>query len=280
MAVSEKTKMDVQELGKEDTPLEKAMDWLPSVVLFITIANCVPWFLESSVHMGVFLGALGFFSFLNTFIVPSISEKYFGKKFTKEKQKLEMENRLVSLVFNISTGIPSYLCWMNMFPLVQFSELESSRTLIMDVFNAWSLGYVLYDFLTLTKVYGKGAALIQWHHVGEGLVCYCYVIAPHLASLYLLGGGLMQLSSGILHIQRVFGWFPNLPSSITVTWKWFLTCIWAHARLWGFPLCMSIVYRANHVTVIHGLLLLTGTVLTVMNVHWQYKIYRMKSLAF
>jgi hypothetical protein len=280
MAVHEKTKPEVQEIQKGETLVGQIMRLAPTIIFFTVVSLFFPWFLKNSIHIGVFLGSASFFTFLNYVVVPPITDKFFAKKFTKEKQKLEMENRIVSLVFNLSTGIPSYMVWLNLWPLVDFAEVARGQTTIMDVFNAWSIGYIFYDFLTLTKVYGKGASLIQWHHVGESLVCYSYVITPGLGSLYLLGGGCMQLSSGVLHVQRILGFFSTKPNFFLVSWKWFLTFIWAHSRIWVFPLAMYIVFNANPVGFMHGLLMLTGTVLTLMNAHWLYKIIRMKSLAF
>jgi hypothetical protein len=282
MPIPEKNGLEIQEIHKEDSLLTKALDLLPTVVFFSALGLMVPWFLASYFHIGVYLISFGFFNFINSFVVPVITQKYFAKKFTKDKQRLEMQNRLVSLVFNVSTGIPSYLVWVHMFPLAEFDEIAAGRTFIMDVFNAWSIGYVTYDFLTLSAIYGKGASLIQWHHVAEAMVCYSYVGHPELASLYLLSGGTMQMSSGILHIQRILSLFSNKPTAVLIAWKWFLTAIWAHSRLWAFPLAMYLVYSlpSNPVGITHGLLLLTGNVLVVMSAHWLYKIYHMKSLAF
>jgi len=269
--------MEVKEIEAEETFFGQAMRFAPNVAFYSLVAIFFPWLIQNRVHIGVFLGAASFFTILSS-LVPFLTEKLFAKKL--EKQRLEMENRIVSLAFNISTGLPSCLVYLDLFPLVNWTEIEEGQTFIMDVFNAWSMGYIFYDFLTLTKIYGKGASLIQWHHVGEALVCYTYVIHPELGSLYLLGGGCMQLSSGVLHVQRIAMFFSTKQNLFLIVWKWILTISWAHSRLYIFPYCIYLVYINNELGFMHLLLLVTGTVLTIMNAHWLYKIINMKSLAF
>jgi len=275
----DKGKEEVEEIEKVETLPGLVMRQAPNVIFYTVLSLFFPWFLKNGLHIGVFLGAASFFTVLNYFL-PSTTEKFFAKKFTKERQRLEMENRIVSLVFNLSTGIPSILVYLEMFPLVTWERVAEGQTTIMDVFNAWSIGYILYDFLTLSKIYGKGASLIQWHHVGESLVCYTYIIHPELGSLYLLGGGCMQLSSGILHIQRIGSFFATTQNTFLVVWKWFLAFTWAHSRLYVFPYCMYLILMNNEMGFMHFLLFLTGSILTVMNAHWLWKIIKMKSLAF
>jgi hypothetical protein len=204
---------------------------LGATMLFVVfVLRTIPFFISCWLCSTVFLTSFGFFV-----VVAQMVEIFLGPHFQhlEREKKLECENRATSLVFNLSTGIPSilgfYELWSYFPPMV---EVSAGRTWMMDIFAAWSLGYIVYDYLTLKKVYSSGIFLIQIHHVAEALCVLAYTTDTPYGSLYLLGGGLMQLSSGVLHVQRI--WMINKMGSklLLEVWKWFLAATWFHGRLW------------------------------------------------
>ncbi len=197
-------------------------------------------------------------------------------------KRAEIENRLVSLLFNLSTSIPSYVgyyeLWTSQLP--DFATLMRGRVWMMDAFAAWSFGYIVYDFHTLKKTFGADAVIIQLHHVAEMVIVYVYTTEPE-GALYLLGGGLMQLSSGALHIQRVLSMANyDMGPNGRVIYKWFLTFVWGWARLVSFPYVQYLCFFTHPLTYLHLFCFATGLVLNVMNAFWLWKIFRQKSLAF
>ena len=75
---------------------------------------------------------------------------------TPEKRG-ELENRITSVIFNMSTGIPSYLAYFGllygkiiilfwMFKGVDGAGLRVGQTWLMDVFSVWSIAYIMFDY--------------------------------------------------------------------------------------------------------------------------------------
>lgn len=194
----------------------------------------------------------------------------------------------------MSTGIPSYLAWYSLLPGTTYADLVAGRTGLMDAFSVWSIAYIMYDFSTLYKVYGKGSLLIQLHHIGEAVIVSAYTGFP-VASAYIVGnfvslsfllickkgGGLMQFSSGVLHIHRVCAMAGvQLPKAGQMLLNWLLIISWGHSRMIAFPYLMITNIQTFSMSYLHAFLIFVGIILTIMNGHWMWKIVRMKSLAF
>ena len=158
--------------------------------------------------------------------------------------------------------------------------MVTGQTFLADIFSIWGIAYFIYDYTTLIRVYGNGSPLLQWHHVGEALIATSYASFP-VAAAYITGGGLMQLSSGLLHIHRIISVCnikisPNLHKAL----NWSLIVTWAHARLIAFPLVMWRNLFLFPMSFIHAALLLVGFILITMNSIWMMKIAKMKNLAY
>jgi len=158
-------------------------------------------------------------------------------------------------------------------------EIMAGKTWMEDCFAGWSIGYIMYDFPTLFKTYGNGASIIALHHMAEAVIVYTYTV-NRIGSLYLMGGGLMQLSSGLLHVQRMMHITGYSSNAFTRLINWLLIFFWFHARLLIFPYIMYICFRDNPLGFLHIFSLIVGSILCAMNGFWMYKIVRMKSLAF
>ncbi len=138
----------------------------------------------------------------------------------------------------------------------------------------------MYDYSTLGKVYGAAATLIQLHHCAEALIL-CSYVSYEVSSAYVIGGGLMQFSSGVLHVQRILMLNGvSLPKTLDMLLKVVLRYTWFHARLWVFPLLMWYNLNKFPIDALHAFLLVAGIALTVMNVLWLVKIWKMKSLSY
>jgi len=222
--------------------------------------------------------------------------------------KKEAHNRLVSLMFNLSTGLPSYAAYFSAVSLLPtFTMLLDGRTDMMDFFTAWVLGYFLYDFPTLGATFGRGATIIQLHHCAEAIIMWSYCANMRIGSLYVIGGGLMQLSSGMLHVQRLRSLTqprrkmengqagspkvspqasPQMSGregqrdTFAALWKWPLALAWLHARMIVFPSLQWMGLTLLPLDIFHACLLVAGIALTAMNGLWLVKIVRMKSLSF
>jgi len=171
------------------------------IAMFITIILFImPFIFETHLRIGFTLASICTF-LLVPYPVQWFSDKYWSG--LDEKKRLECENRLASIAFNLTTGIPAYLGWWELFPgQPTMGEIMAGKTWMEDCFAGWSIGYIMYDFPTLFKTYGNGASIIALHHVAEAVIVYTYTV-NRIGSLYLMGGGLMQLSSGLLHVQRM-----------------------------------------------------------------------------
>jgi hypothetical protein len=84
------------------------------ILLFIFVVLLIlPWMLENRLKIGFTLAAIITFM-LVPYPVHWFSQKYWSG--LEEKKRLECENRLASIVFNLTTGIPAYLGWWELFP--------------------------------------------------------------------------------------------------------------------------------------------------------------------
>jgi len=263
------------ELAKETSYLKK---WAPFILFYGIMTFSFPFVTESKKHM-----LITFICWLSFFVL-SFPIYHFGripfKHLTPAKQN-ECLNRVVSILFNLLTGIPSYLAWYNVMPgtLPTFAMLAEGRTSMMDIFACITIGYSLYDFPTLAHTYGRGAALIQLHHCVEVIIVSGYPTSP-VASVYLLGGGLMQISSGMIHVERIMTISKLPPSLFSRAWRWMLIANWTHSRLIVFPWMMYFCLQTHAIGYLHAFLIFVGTALTLMNAQWLYKIVNIKSLAY
>jgi hypothetical protein len=139
------------------------------------------------------------------------------------------------------------------------------RTLLMDVFSIITLGYIVYDYTTIFRVYEKGGVLIQLHHTAEALITVGYGFFP-VSAAYIAAGGLMQLSSGILHIQRILSIHGvALPATLASLLKWSLILTWLHSRLIAFVIVMVNNFMHFPMTLFHVFLLIAGGALTYLS---------------
>jgi hypothetical protein len=243
-------------------------------------ALSIPFILEKWRHLAVFLMAYFAFSFIGPRIENWVQTSPYFAKISDDKKK-ECQNRLTSLVFNTSTGIPAYFGYYELLVpfLPYWYQIEMGRVWMMDYFQAWSLGYIIYDFQTLKRIFGSGSLVIQLHHVAEAVICYSYTIEKQ-GVLYLLGGGLMQISSGLLHIQRVSSIINWGSPTFQFVLKWSLASFWMYGRLVSFSWIQWRSFQIYELTPLHYFCLFTGIILWVMNAHWLWKILSKKSLAF
>jgi hypothetical protein len=73
-----------------------------------------PFIFAAYWRIALFVGCVSFFAF----VVEPLSNKlspYLFHSLSTEK-RAEAENRLTSFVFNMTTGIPSYLAWYSLLP--------------------------------------------------------------------------------------------------------------------------------------------------------------------
>jgi len=267
------------ELSKETSHLKK---WFPFALFYGIVSQTWPFVVESHLHMIVtFVCWLCFFA--TSIPIYRLGRRALGHISTPKQN--ECLNRVVSIGFNLLTGAPSYLAWYGFFQgfLPTFVELSEGRTAMMDIFACITIGYSLYDFPTLAETFGRGAALIQLHHCVEMSIvaAYCGNYGTNaVASIYLLGGGLMQISSGIIHVERIMTIMKAPQSLFTRFWRWVLIANWTHSRLVVWPYLMWYCYNTQPLGVMHVFLLVVGSLLTIMNAQWLYKIVNIKSLAY
>jgi len=268
-------------MGAESPKSPLVTTILPGAIIAAFLGVCVamfPFIFQEYWRIALFVGCGAFFSFVVEPLSRKVSPHLFQHLSTEKR--LEAENRLTSFVFNMSTGIPSYLAWYSLLPGTTYSDLVAGRTGLMDAFSIWSIAYIMYDFSTLYKVYGKGSILIQLHHIGEAVIVSAYTGFP-VAAAYIVGGGLMQFSSGVLHIHRVCAMAGiQLPKVGQMILNWLLIISWGHSRMIAFPYLMITNIQTFPMSYLHAFLIFVGIVLTIMNGHWMWKIVRMKSLAF
>jgi len=259
------------------------LEILPKIifVFFVGVTlSMFPWMLREYWRIILYItGLVLFFGVIQPASRAVFKEHFFASLSTNKRT--EFEDRLVSLFFNLSTGIPSYLVIIGLFPGHPDPHiLSTSRTGLMDVFSVWSIAYIMYDYCNLWRVYGSQAITIQLHHLAEALIVVAYSSHDEAAA-YIVGGGLMQLSSGLLHIQRIVAITGiKLPQSVGFVLRWSLTLCWLHGRLIAFPLLMWKAYTIFPISPLHVALIIAGVALTAMNTFWMYKIFRMKNLGF
>jgi len=248
--------------------------------LFLCICMTVfPFLVTELPRISLYLSVVALFYFG----IESLSHLICTKCFTSlpADKTLECENRLTYMIFNFSVGLPSYLAWYNLLSfLPSQAELVGGRTLYTDYFAVYSIAYIMYDYSTLGRIYGTGSTLIQLHHCAEALIVCSYASYP-VAAGYIIGGGLMQFSSGILHIQRILQINGlSIPPVFDSLLKIVLRLAWGHGRLIAFPMMMWNNFWNFPMDVLHIFLLIAGTSLTIMNSLWFIKIWKMKNLSF
>lgn len=239
----------------------------------------VPYIVTNTNVLAATIGSYVFFQIVSRLFTRRFFET---PGFVEKKKNLELDNRIVSMFFNFGTGIPPYLAYFhqapNLLPTITTAFL-SARSDWMDFFAGWTVGYIMYDFPELVKIFAADP-VIQLHHCAELLIVYCYAHQTY-GGAYLFGGGLMQLSSGILHIQRILMVTNSIRSPFVLeVLRWLLAAVWIHSRLWVFPKIMYENYQANEMTPLHALCMLAGSILVLMSLFWLFKIISKKSLAF
>eukprot|EP01116_Phalansterium_solitarium_P018053 TRINITY_DN4630_c0_g1_i1.p1 TRINITY_DN4630_c0_g1~~TRINITY_DN4630_c0_g1_i1.p1 ORF type:complete len:265 (-),score=32.80 TRINITY_DN4630_c0_g1_i1:83-877(-) len=241
------------------------------------LALLVPDLWNSYFLAGVTLSSWLFFQASSRLLTKRFFE---APSYVESKKNQELDNRVISMLFNFGTGIPPYLAYYDYLPgLVLAEVIAGDRTTLMDFFAGWTIGYILYDFPLLVHLFPDDP-VIQLHHVAELLIVKCYT-STKFGGAYLFGGGLMQLSSGILHIQRIIMVTSSVSNAAVLTaLHWLLTASWIHSRLWVFPTIMYKNYEAHPFTPLHAFCFLAGSILVLMSLLWLRKIVMKGNLNF
>eukprot|EP01125_Pyxidicula_operculata_P002377 TRINITY_DN12255_c0_g1_i1.p1 TRINITY_DN12255_c0_g1~~TRINITY_DN12255_c0_g1_i1.p1 ORF type:complete len:294 (-),score=2.86 TRINITY_DN12255_c0_g1_i1:72-896(-) len=231
----------------------------------------------------VFLTFVLSFVIFNLVVFPVRWLLHSSKKFRnlpKDKQD-EIENRVVSILFNLSVTPTVYdIYWGTGYIIVTPIEaIWNGELWVLQLFVGWSIGYVLYDFLHLVRVYGETSAGILLHHCCEMLILTCYLYHTGLGGTYTVGGGLMMFSSALLHVQRIIYIF-EAPKIIVLAVQLTLLVSWVYGRLVTFTWLMYQAYVHIPINFIHVALILAGIALILMNLYWTWKIARKMDLSF
>jgi hypothetical protein len=242
--------------------------------------GALPWLLSGSYLWLTTLISFAFFNFVRhaTFLIPAFEAGSTAKdpKIVRD----ELLNRLSSILFNLSTGLPTYLSFYHVLP--EWWWLNSPHTIEVKipVACAWSIGYVLYDFVHLSK----SNWVMRLHHMGEMVILLSNAYVPTIGTPYMLAGACTQISSSFLHWNKICfelgrigkGEKPWLKvvSPIIHT---LLVLSWIHGRLMLFPLFMYYAWIENPLTPLHILNFLTGLGLVLASAVWLYKIVKKTS---
>eukprot|EP01121_Diplochlamys_sp_Union-15-3_P012064 TRINITY_DN3566_c0_g1_i2.p1 TRINITY_DN3566_c0_g1~~TRINITY_DN3566_c0_g1_i2.p1 ORF type:complete len:151 (+),score=7.09 TRINITY_DN3566_c0_g1_i2:111-563(+) len=128
------------------------------ILFFGTLLFLTPYLLSSPVALVATVAAFVLFS-----ILPVPLNSYTGTLDSynrlPEKKRAEWDNRLNSFVFNISTAIPSYSCYIGLLTSIWplWAVVISEPTRWLDWFLGWSVGYIVYDFIQTLRVYGNSS---------------------------------------------------------------------------------------------------------------------------
>jgi hypothetical protein len=192
----------------------------------------------------------------------------------------ELMNRAASILFNLSTGIPTYLSFYHLLPASWWLNSPHTIAIKIPAACAWSIGYVIYDFVHLSK----SNWVMRLHHMGEMVILLSNAYAPSIGTPYMLAGACTQISSSFLHWNKIVYEFSRLGKQerpwlkqISPIIHFLLISSWVHGRLYLFPLFMYYAWVDNALTPLHILNFLTGTGLVVASAIWLYKIIKKTS---
>eukprot|EP01090_Pellita_catalonica_P021399 TRINITY_DN7998_c0_g1_i1.p1 TRINITY_DN7998_c0_g1~~TRINITY_DN7998_c0_g1_i1.p1 ORF type:complete len:288 (-),score=18.85 TRINITY_DN7998_c0_g1_i1:21-848(-) len=234
------------------------------------------FFVDYFSHWGLILGTVVVYTIISMIAKRMIPRIF--PQFSKDETD-ELINKSVSLLFNIPSGIAAYLLHYNVIvPTMPPYEsiLDPVHHPVIDFFASLCIGYVIFD-LWISKSYPRNNPnMIKWHHIAELILCYGYVVSPGVGSVYMASGGMMQISSGIFHIKRVYELLYKYDKKAAYRryfyfWHYVLMLAWFHARIWVYSFEMYFCVVTYPFDVIHKLILFAGGSLTIMNTLWLIK---------
>jgi len=221
-----------------------------------------------------FLVALVFFIVLIPVITWILGRFAFYQQQPERKQK-EILNRIISIVFNVIVTTPANDLYYEsgLFSLPPLRHLLTGNVKLMEFFCGTSMGYVVYDFTYLVLVYHETSAAILLHHCCEMLILSTYLYNPALGGTYTVYGGLMMVSSVLLHVQRIC-YLAKSNSQIMFAIKMVLLFTWVMGRLVAAPHLVYLAITHIPMTPVHVLMLVASVALLLMNVIWAWRIYK------
>jgi len=248
------------------------------IAFYLASLAALPWMVTRIDLIFAFSAAFLVFTAIRNakFLIPHFETGESG--LDHEATRKEFLNRISSIVFNISTGIPTYLDYYHFLPRDWWLDHPHTLEVKIPFACAWSMGYVFYDFVYMKP----NNVTMRIHHLGEMVILLTTAYVQSLGMHYMLGGAIMQISSAFLHLGKILFLIGQLNKGKKVSWlktatqiQYYLIIItWIHGRLFMWPQWMYNAWIANPGTGLHILLVVTGIVLTGANVIWLYKIVR------
>jgi len=239
------------------------------------VLGALPWLLSEFHLIATTLISFAFFNIVRsaTFLIPAFEAGSTAKDPAIIRD--ELTNRIASILFNLSTGIPTYLSFYHLIPPFWWLNHPHTIEVKIPVACAWSFGYVIYDFVHLSK----SNWVMRLHHMGEMVILLSNAYVPSIGTPYMLAGACTQISSSFLHWNKICyevsklgkqekPWLKAISQVIHVL----LVTSWVHGRLLLFPLFMYYAWVDNPLTYLHFLNFITGTGLVLASAVWLYKI--------
>jgi hypothetical protein len=251
-----------------------------TILFSTTVLGALPWLL-SGTHL--ILTTFISFTIFNivrncTFLIPTFE----AGSTTKDPKIIrdELLNRIASILFNLSTGVPTYLSFYHLLPATWWLNNPHTIETKIPIACAWSIGYVIYDFVYLSK----SNWVMRLHHMGEMVILLSNAYIPSIGTPYMLAGACTQLSSNFLHWSKICYEIGKLGKQekpwlkpISTVVHYLLVLSWIHGRLFMFPLFMYYAWVDNPISIVHALNFLTGLGLVIASAVWLYKIIRKTS---
>jgi len=250
------------------------------LLFFFLVSVFIPVVWSRSIVLWSLLASFAFFNVL-VFIVKFLLEKCEFYNNLPTTKQLEIVNRAVSIVFNMSVALQAFEIYLGFGPfgLPKLDIVLTGTSWLYDLFCGSAIGYVLYDFLWLVSVYGETSVAILLHHCAEMLMLTASIYDPLVGILYTVSGAVMMLSSAMLHVQRIC-YLAKVSLETLLIVKYILLFTWVTGRLIATPHLMYIAFSRAPFTYLHAVLLFAGVSLLGMNSLWGWKIATRKNLAF
>jgi len=195
----------------------------------------------------------------------------------------EWNNRIISFILDASCCTPSLMAYYSIPPVITLANVIAGRSWEMDVAAGWITAYDIYDVIVAIPIYGKAAFTIILHHALQLFVFYSYFADPH-GVVFMIAGGVMLFSSGVLHIQRLLTFSGiNSKSLFFRAINYFMVLAWIHTRFIAY--FYLIYYFANPFTVRpltfnHLANSVIAILFSGMNFMWLKKMVLMKDISF
>jgi len=245
-----------------------------------TVLGALPWLLSDSYLILTTCISFALFNLVRsaTFLIPAFEAGSTAKD--PQIVRDELMNRFASILFNLSTGVPTYLSFYHLLPTSWWLNSPVTIDFRIPIACAWSFGYVIYDFVHLSK----SNWVMRLHHMGEMVILLSNAYAPSIGTPYMLAGACTQISSSFLHWNKICyelgkmgkqekPWLKKISTVVHML----LVVSWVHGRLLLFPLFMYYAWVDNPLTPLHILNFLTGLGLVIASAVWLYKILKKTS---